>query len=80
MSGLSFSSESQVEKITYKCMLCVLKESNLVEEFLQGIGYRKGIEGNEIKEVVSTMLAIIKQEIHPKEGVKVIQEGCKVSH
>ena len=44
-------------------MPCVIKESNLVEEFLQSIDYRKGIEGNEVKEVVSIMLAIIKQEI-----------------
>jgi len=35
----------------------------MVELFLQGIGYRKGIEGEEMKEVVSGMLATMKEEM-----------------
>ena len=35
--------EPAKKKIMYTCIPYVLKESNLVEEFLQGIGYRKGI-------------------------------------
>ena len=44
-------------------MPCVLKKSNLVEEFLQGIGCRNGIEGEEMNKVVSGLLANIKQEM-----------------
>ena len=48
-------------------MLCVLKENNLIEEFLQGIDYRKVIKGNEIKEAVANirqeMLSTLKKEL-----------------
>ena len=48
-------------------MLCVLMENNLIEEFLQGIDYRKGIKGNEIKEAVANirqeMLSTLKKEL-----------------
>ena len=38
--------------MTYTYMSCVLQEGDLVEEFLQVVDYKKGIKGEEMKELV----------------------------